>query len=290
MLTETSIALERARSDDECTYAFYSQEYAEAVFHRQQIVQDLKYAIERKQLFVLMQPQVRLLSQCERTLTGAEVLLRWHHPEHGTISPDIFIPIAESTGLVRDLGTWTLNRACEYIKHWHKVYGWSPRLAVNFSAREFADEGFAQHVRSILLNHGVASEFIEVEITESTAMQHTDSTLQNLEALHKFGIRIAIDDFGTGYSSLGELRRLPIDVIKIDKSLVRDIGQDGDAEAICKIILSLGQTLGLTIIAEGVENQQQLDYLCQHHCDQAQGFLLDKPLGAVDFANRWLQP
>ncbi|MGQ0655945.1 MAG: EAL domain-containing protein [Betaproteobacteria bacterium] len=196
-----------------------------------------------------------LAAGAAQALAGAEVLLRWHHPERGSVSPACFIPVAEASGLIVPLGELVLRRACAQIRAWLDRYGSAPRLAVNVSAQQFAQPGLPRRIEAVMA---------------------------------EFRVPVSIDDFGTGYSSLAYLRRFTVDAIKIDKSFVDDIGTDRHAEMICDAILRLGHPLGTRVIAEGVEREEQAAFLRRRRCDEAQGFLFGRPLSPAEFEAAWL--
>jgi EAL domain-containing protein (putative c-di-GMP-specific phosphodiesterase class I) len=224
-------------------------------------------------LRLLFQPLVGLK---ENRVTCLEALLRWDHEERGTISPVEFIPIAEETGLIVPIGEWVLREACKLAS------GWSPdvRIAVNLSPVQFKNRNLATLVQSILEETGLPATRLELEITESLLLADTEPTLATLHALRAMGIRISMDDFGTGYSSLSYLRSFPFDKIKIDRSFMRDLENKGDSLAIIKAVIGLGQALGMSTTAEGVETQEQLDAVWAQGCNEVQGFLFSPPISA----------
>jgi|GEM_PF-754262 len=243
---------------------------------------DMHRALEREELRVLYQPQVH--AQTHR-LVGFETLMRWQHRDMGLISPVHFIPMAEDNGQIVPLGRWILELACQQAARWLSA-GTLPadsvRVAVNLSMRQFCDPGIVSHVAQALATSGLKPDCLELEITEGTAMldlQHTLSLLNQLKAL---GVRLAIDDFGTGYSSLAYLKRFPLDVLKIDQSFVRNICTDSEDRAIANAVIGLAHSLGMSVIAEGVEHPSQRDLLAELGCDECQGYLFGKPMAASD--------
>ena len=234
----------------------------------------LRSALERNEFTLHYQPQVSLLTG---QMIGMEALLRWQHAELGMISPANFIPLAEDTGLIIPIGAWVLHTACKQTKAWHDA-GLPPvRVAVNLSGRQFR-ENIPQLVKKALAETGLPPEFLELEMTESVAMQHAESTEQTLDALRDMGVRLSIDDFGTGYSSLSYLKRFPINTLKLDQSFVRDITSDPDDAAISIAIIALAHGMKLDVIAEGVETESQLDFLRAHGCDAIQGYYFSRPV------------
>ena len=241
---------------------------------------ELRHALERNEFVLHYQPQVDLRSG---QVIGMEALLRWHHPEFGMVSPASFIGLAEETGLIVPIGAWVLRTACAQNKLWQRAGAGNLRVAVNLSARQFAQPDLVQSIMGILQETGLAAHHLEIELTESMVMTDVERAIGTLRELKAIGVKLSIDDFGTGYSSLSYLKRFPIDVLKIDRSFVRDITLDADDAAIVASIISLSHNLNLKVIAEGVETQEQLMYLRQHDCDQMQGYYFSKPLPADAF-------
>ncbi len=276
LLKNADAAMYRAKEQGRNSIQYYTAEINSRVFQRLMLENSLRVALERNEFALHYQPQVSLLSG---QVSGMEALLRWRHPELGMVSPANFIPLAEETGLIIPIGTWVLHTACKQTKAWHDA-GLPPvRVAVNLSARQFR-ENIPQLVEQALAESGLPPQFLELEITESVAMQHAESTEQTLLALRDMGVRLSIDDFGTGYSSLSYLKRFPINKLKLDQSFVRDIIADPDDAAISMAIIALAHGLKLDVIAEGVETESQLSFLRQHGCDAIQGYLFSRPVAS----------
>jgi EAL domain-containing protein (putative c-di-GMP-specific phosphodiesterase class I) len=236
----------------------------------------LHRALERNEFVLHYQPMVEIATG---RVVGAEALVRWNHPENGLIQPEDFIPIAEETKLIVPLGAWVLQTACAQMKAWHDAgHAWL-RVAVNLSPRQFQDRELVSMVERTLAETKFPPGYLDLEITESTAMQNAELSLSILKRLKEMGIRISIDDFGTGQSSLSYLKHFPLSTLKIDRSFVRDIAVDPDDEAIVNAIIALAHVLGLSVIAEGVETEDQLAFLRGAGCEEFQGYLFSRPVG-----------
>lgn len=288
LLNQDELALSGATESDGAHYLFYSAQLAEASRERQSLARDLKYAIEAGDLYPVFQPKMALAADGSAVIAGAEVLLRWQHATRGMVPPDVFIALAESTGLMAPIGQLVLRAAGLAVRNMLDRYGWAPPLAVNLAAQQFADPALVEQVSQVLLEANIPARLLELEITETAAMKDAARTAATLTALRAIGVRVAIDDFGTGYSSLSYLRRFAVDAIKIDKSFVDDIGVDANAEAVCDAILRLGKSLNTKIVAEGVENAGQLEFLRARRCDEVQGYYFSKPLPLDVFEKEWI--
>jgi len=274
------IAMYRAKESGRNSFQFYTPSMNERTLDRLRIEADLRHALDRDEFSLHYQPQV-----CMETgrVVGMEALLRWRHPVLGMIGPARFIGLAEELGLIIPIGAWVLRTACIQTKAWHDAGFAHLRVAVNLSARQFTQHALAQSVADVLHATGLAPRYLELELTESMVMGDVDHAITILRNLKALGLHISIDDFGTGYSSLSYLRRFPIDVLKIDQSFVNDITHDADDAAIVISIISLAHSLRLTVIAEGVETLEQLAFLRDHGCEQAQGYYFSRPLEVEQF-------
>jgi EAL domain-containing protein (putative c-di-GMP-specific phosphodiesterase class I) len=265
-------------------YQFYSADLVSRATERLSLERDLRGAVERNEIFAVYQPQIELAS---RRVIGAEVLMRWRHPKRGLVPPASFIPVAEDSGLILPLGELVLRESCLQARQWYEEYGIDVSVAVNVSAVQFRQEDFVDVVFRVLEETGLASERLELEVTESVVMQDVESVIQKMRILNARGIKVAIDDFGTGYSSLSYLRQLVLDRVKIDRSFVRDLPGNPDAAAIVRAIVAMGRSLGLRVIAEGVETEEQAKFLQSIECDESQGYLYAKPMVVNEF-EAWL--
>jgi EAL domain-containing protein (putative c-di-GMP-specific phosphodiesterase class I) len=250
-------------------------------FARMELENRLRKAIECNELVLHYQPQVDIESH---RITGMEALVRWQHPKLGLIPPAQFIPIAEETGLIVPIGDWVLRTACAQNKAWQDEGLPPTRVSVNISGRQFKQKDLVECVGNILLETGLSAEYLELEITETVAMEHADETVTKLHELKAMGIRISMDDFGTGHSSLSYLKRFPIDTLKIDKSFVQNLSAGSSDTTIATAISAMAHGLNLKVITEGVETEAQLDFLMGLHRDEVQGYYFSQPLPAEDLA------
>jgi diguanylate cyclase (GGDEF)-like protein len=270
LLKNADLALYRAKEDGRSTFRFFEPAMDAALQKRRRLENDLRNALRKNQLYLDYQPQFDLVTG---KLSGYEALVRWWHPSEGEISPSKFIPIAEETGLIVPLGEWILKTACAYATTWPA----DTKLAVNLSPAQFKTQNVYELVRRVLTETGLAPERLELEITETTILQNTEAVLETLNRLDQLGVSIAMDDFGTGYSSLSYLARLPVKKIKIDRSFIDTLGTSEQTSAIVSSIVGLGQSLHVTITAEGVENESQAKILRKWGCNQVQGFYYGRP-------------
>jgi len=279
-------ALSRAKELPKNTYQFYTADLNSRAFARFALETCLRKAVENSDFTLLYQPQVDLSSGA---VTAVEALIRWNHPEMGVISPMEFIPLAEDTGLIVPIGEWVLREACRQCLEW-EAEGHEIKIAVNLSAGQFRDDSLIETIAAIFDESGVRPELIEFEITESMLMDHIEGGIERLEQLSAFGSRLSIDDFGTGYSSLNYLKRFPVNVLKVDRSFVRELNINEDDALIVKAIVSLSHNLNLEVVAEGVEHKEHLSYLSYLGCDHIQGYLVSPPVSAAEvrrFFTNW---
>ncbi|WP_456632204.1 bifunctional diguanylate cyclase/phosphodiesterase [Bradyrhizobium sp. URHC0002] len=276
------MAMYLAKEDGKNGFRFFTKEFKTQSIERLTLESALRRALERDQFCLHYQPKIDMASG---QITGVEALLRWNHPDLGTVSPGQFIPLAEETGLIVPIGRWVLKEACAQNMAW-QGRGLRPvTMAVNLSPRQFADAHLLHDVDEALLASGMSPVLLQLEVTESMVMRNVSRAIKVLDAIQSRGIRLAIDDFGTGYSSMSLMKQFPIDTIKIDRSFVRDLPIDSEDQAIAQAIISMGKALGMTVIAEGVETVEQETFLRNHACDEMQGFLFSKPLPAKQMAD-----
>ncbi|NEW08312.1 EAL domain-containing protein [Paenibacillus sp. SYP-B3998] len=277
LMMNADAAMYRAKESHRNRYEFFTPIMSVQATERLNVEQELRKALERDELVLMYQPQLQFQSG---QVTGVEALVRWLHPKRGLVSPAEFIPLAEETGMIIPIGEWVLLTACRQNKAWQEA-GFPPmRVAVNLSAYQFKESNVVQVVTDVLKETGLDPAYLELEITESIAMQNADEVIVTLEELKRLGIQISIDDFGTGYSSLSYLRDFPINRLKIDRSFVNDITKDNGDSVIATSIIAMAQSLNLEVIAEGVETEKQYDFLKSKGCDEMQGYFYSKPLPA----------
>jgi EAL domain-containing protein (putative c-di-GMP-specific phosphodiesterase class I) len=241
----------------------------------------LSNALRNHEFVLHYQPQIDIRSG---RIIGAEALIRWQHPVDGLVPPGKFIPLAERSGHIVQIGEWVLNEACRQARIWQSQYSPAPVIAVNLSGLQFKRGNVLEVVSAALARSGLRPDRLELELTESILLQDVDATIETLRGLKAMGVKLSIDDFGTGYSSLSYLKQLAVDKLKIDQSFVQDMLTDPDGASIVKAIIQLGHTLQLTVIAEGVEIDAQLAFLNESGCDEAQGYLFSRPVPADQFA------
>ncbi|HET8871128.1 MAG TPA: bifunctional diguanylate cyclase/phosphodiesterase, partial [Aquabacterium sp.] len=268
-------AVHQVKREGRNQFQFYSTELQEHAQRAWRLERALHHALAEHQLSLHYQPQVDIHSE---RLIGLEALLRWHHPEWGWISPAEFIPIAEESGMIREIGHWVISTAIQQNAAWRARGLQIVPVAVNLSLSQFKDRGLCTHIEQCLRDHALPPHLLELELTESVAMANSAYTIATIDAFKRLGVALAIDDFGTGYSCLSYLKRFAVDKLKVDQSFVRGLKHDPHDEAIVKTIINLAKSMGLQTIAEGVETQEQLMFLRQNGCDQFQGYLRSRPL------------
>lgn len=281
LLQHADVALHHAKNSGESSVQFFREDMNRASVERLQLESNLRLALQRKEFRVLYQPQVQISTGC---ITGMEALVRWQHPQMGMVPPARFIPIAEATGQIVEIGPWVLREACRQTRYWHDMGFPHLRVAVNVSARQLQQADFAATVRKVLTETGLPPDRLELELTESMIMQRPEHVISVMSGLRALGVKFSIDDFGTGYSSLSQLKRFPIDKLKIDKSFTHDIGNDVNGSAITCAIIALGNSMRLHVVAEDVETKEQQRFLIDNSCPSMQGYLFSPPVTAGEFA------
>jgi diguanylate cyclase (GGDEF)-like protein/PAS domain S-box-containing protein len=280
LIRYADVAVAKAAQSIESNFLFYSEEMNQRAKEHLRIESELRQALQNNQLQLYYQPKVSLRSG---RIVGAEALLRWRHPLRGLVSPGVFIPVAEETGLILDLGDWVLEEACRQVRAWRDDNLIMPPVAVNLSARQF-DAGLPARIAAVLERHRVQPDQINLEITESLLVRGTDKVIAIMNELVAMGMSLALDDFGTGYSSLAYLKKFPISTLKIDRSFVIGLPYEENDCAIARAIVTMAQQLRQEIVAEGVETAEQMAFLRELGCDQLQGYLFSQPVPAVEFA------
>ena len=286
LLKNADVAMYRGKESGGNSLAFVSEVGARPATDRMVLGAGLRRALDGNQLLLLYQPKVSIRTGA---LTGVEALVRWQHPERGLLLPDAFIPLAEDSGLIRQIGRWVLHQACAQACRWGAEGPGPVRVAVNLSARQFIDGGLVIEVAHALAQTELPPEMLELEITESMMMAHPERAAETLLEIKEMGVHISIDDFGTGYSSLARLKKFPIESVKIDRSFIRDVAVDADDAAIVSAVIAMAHNLRLKVVAEGVETLEQVRFLRERHCDEVQGFLISRPIspdGVREFALR----
>jgi diguanylate cyclase (GGDEF)-like protein/PAS domain S-box-containing protein len=283
LIKNADAAMYSAKQSGRNNFRFFTDDMNAQVVERLTLESGLRLALDKKELFLVYQPQMDIATG---KITGLEALLRWQHPELGLVPPDKFIRIAENSGLILPIGEWVVRTACQQARKWQDEGLSAVSVAVNVSAVQFRQEDFCELIRGVLHETGLAPQYLELELTESLLLANADVTLSVLQELKALGLTLAIDDFGTGYSSFSYLRQFRVNKLKIDRSFVRDVAVNHDDAAITTAIISMAKSLNLKVIAEGVENEAQMSFLRAHHCDEIQGYYFSKPLAVDKIADK----
>ena len=280
LIRNADAALYSAKNSGGNVFAYYLPQMNEAAVERLITKSRLKRAFERDELLVHYQPKYNLVTG---KVDGAEALVRWELPDRGLILPADFIPIAEETHLIIDIGEWVLDKVCEDFKGWQRSVSTTGRISVNLSLKQLKQPNFVNRINSILRGHEVSPTSLELEITETTLMENAERTIALLDQLYGLGLHLAIDDFGTGYSSLSALQQFPISTLKIDQSFVRDVANNADDATLVGTIVQMGRNLNMDVVAEGVENEEQLNFLQRIDCTYVQGLLFGAPMSSDNY-------
>jgi diguanylate cyclase (GGDEF)-like protein len=271
------MAMYKAKHAGGNNFQYFTKEMNTEAHEHIQMESMLRKAIANNEFILFYQPKLDLGSG---KVTGVEALIRWDSPDVGMISPNKFIPLAEETGLILQIGEWALREACKTAKSW-QTEGFDPiSVAVNLSPKQFRHKDIAQLVASVLKESGLEPEYLNLEITETAVMDNVETAIQRLTEIKGMGVEISVDDFGTGYTSISYLKRFPIDVLKVDQSFIKGIPQNTDDVAIVSAVIAMAHNLGMTVVAEGVETEEQMQYLAEHACDMIQGYFISSPLPA----------
>ncbi len=263
----------------------YTRDLTSQASERIALEQELRRALDRNELSLSFQPKTSLHTN---TMVGAEALIRWSHPTFGEVPPEHFIPLAEENGMILQIGDWVIEQACLQMHAWRKTHKPFGPLSVNLAGAQLRQPHLVTRIEQLLADNGLEPGCLQLEITENFIMSQTQEALAVLHKLKKLGVQLAIDDFGTGYSSLSYLKRLPLDILKIDQSFVRGLPEDTHDAAIVRAIIALGRSMQLTVIAEGVENSEQQQFLAAEGCEQMQGYIVSLPLPPEEFCARFL--
>jgi PAS domain S-box-containing protein len=280
LIKHADTAMYRAKMQGQGKFCFYSESMTRQSVENLTLESGLQLALERNELELYFQPKVDLRTGF---VCGAEALIRWNHPEHGLLLPGRFVPLAEETGLISEIGAWSLRRVCEYSRRWQEMGLQPMRIAVNLSLAQFHDQAFTEKLEALLHEFNLPPSVLELELTESMLMENAEQLMGILQKLKALGIHFAVDDFGTGYSSLAYLKRLPVDTIKVDRAFIKDLPMDVDDVAITHAVLALVHSLKRSVVAEGVENRDQLQFLIDNECDEGQGYYFSPALPESEF-------
>jgi EAL domain-containing protein (putative c-di-GMP-specific phosphodiesterase class I) len=282
LMKNADIAMYLAKEEGKNNYQFYSKDIQSKSLEHLSIETNLRFALERNELSLHYQAKVDFKTNA---ITGVEALLRWQNPYLGSVTPTQFIPVAEETGLIVSIGRWVLKTACAQNIAWQKQGLPAVCMAVNLSLRQLTDENLIDDIRTALNDSGMPPNLLELEITEGMVMHSPVLIISILSKIKSMGVRLAIDDFGTGYSSLAKIQHFPVDTLKIDRSFIHNIPEDAEDKAITEAIIAMGKTLSVTVVAEGVETEEQMNFLKEHSCDEMQGFYFSKPIAPEQFAD-----
>jgi diguanylate cyclase (GGDEF)-like protein/PAS domain S-box-containing protein len=282
LLKHADFAMYHAKDRGRNTYQFFKPDMNERALERQSLENGLRHALQRQEFLLHFQPKINLRTEA---IVGVEALIRWHHPRHGLVPPAQFVPIAEESGLIVPIGKWVLREACRQARAWQVAGLPLLSIAINISSVELRDAGFVAGVRAILLETGLAPNHLELELTETFLVQDSQSTATVLQSLKETGVQLALDDFGTGFSSLSHLKRFPVDTLKIDQSFVRKLTTDPGDAGIVSAVISMGRSLHMRVVAEGVETAEQLEFLRRYRCPEGQGYYFSHPVAAEEFVH-----
>lgn len=280
LMDNSESALHRAKKHGGNSFHFFANDLNQIAKERIDLENNLRHGLENDEFLLYYQPKVRITTN---KIVGMEALIRWERPGHGMVAPFKFIPVAEETGLIIDIGCWVLHEACRQNQEWQSLGLPALPVAVNVSPRQFQSNGFSEEVLKAIEKSGLKPEYLELEITESMLMSEIEQTITKLKDLVGIGLTMAIDDFGTGYSNLSYLNRFPVSTLKIDRAFIKDVELDANNAKLTESIINMSHSLNLEIVAEGAENKEHIDFLESHNCDKVQGYYYSKPLPAGEF-------
>jgi predicted signal transduction protein with EAL and GGDEF domain len=285
LLKNADTAMYKAKADGRNTYRTYTQNMSEVLEKRMRVEADLRKVLVENELSLYFQPkQDTSLGK----VIGSEALVRWEHHIRGTVSPAEFIPVAEEMGLINEIGLWVLDTACSKIKQWQQEYDYQGTIAVNVSAVQMAEDNFVGLVENCLKKYELDPKYLELEVTETMVLENEDVMIEKLKAIKAKGVNISIDDFGTGYSSFNYIKKLPASTLKLDMDFIKDIPENKADMAVVDGMIVLAHNLGMKVVAEGVEKQEQYDFLAEHKCDLIQGYFINKPLSEEVFVKEYM--
>ncbi|WOK31762.1 sensor domain-containing protein [Pseudomonas syringae] len=285
LVKNADAAMYRSKAQGRNRVESYTRDLTEQASERIALEQERRRALDRNQLSLAYQPKISILTH---TLVGAEALIRWSHPTFGEVPPEHFIPLAEENGMILQIGEWVLEQACRQMGAWRKTCTPFGPMSVNLAGAQLRQPNLVERIEQLLTDNGLVPDCLQLEITENFIMSQTQDALAVLHKLKQLGVQLAIDDFGTGYSSLSYLKRLPLDILKIDQSFIRGLPEDTHDAAIVRAIIALGRSMQLTVIAEGVETREQQQFLSEEGCEQIQGYIISLPLQPDEFSERFL--
>ncbi|MDH5573762.1 MAG: GGDEF domain-containing phosphodiesterase, partial [Gammaproteobacteria bacterium] len=286
LVKDAQSAMVQAKKLGRDRHEYYREEIGRSFCKKLSLETSLHKALENDEFEVYYQPQVSVFN---RRIIGMEALIRWNHPEWGVVSPDDFIPLAEETGIIVPIGSWVMETAARQAVLWREQGFGLLRIGINLAAKQFQDKDLAKEVQDVIGKTGILPPSLDLEITESSAMSDVSRTISVLNQIDEMNVQISMDDFGTGYSSLSYLQQMPLHTLKIDRAFIKDIQPNGTKGEIAKVIIAMCHTLGLNVIAEGVETEEHMSFLKKHDCNEAQGYLISRPLPAHEMEELLLQ-
>jgi len=285
LLKHADTAMYKSKASGRNTYRFYIQEMSDVLEERMLMESDLRKVLNNEELTLYFQPKQNTKTGC---VIGSEALVRWLHSVRGLVSPTEFVPVAEETGVIKEIGLWVLDNACRTLKQWQLDSEYEGTIAVNVSAVQMADEKFVSQLQGCLDRHQLDPSYLELEVTETMVLENVDAMLEKMHQIRRMGVSLSIDDFGTGYSSFSYIKQLPADTFNLDMEFICEIPDNNSVMAVVDGMIVLADKLGMKVVAEGVETQEQYDFLAEHGCDLVQGYLIDKPLPEDAFEEKYV--